>query len=272
MAGIYWTDDKLKAEILAIAVEGYMPSTQDLTRLGRPDIASRITKRGGYAYWATECGLSRRNSDSRTGFLAEEYVSAELRRRGFLVERQTARCRYDMIVNQRFTADVKAGSMWKDVGFIFGIGHKDVDFMLLVPLIANQTYGSVYVVPGTECRQQTVTLTSSHRFNAYKDRFDLLASTDKQLRMPQPKAVKIPYLTQRARDDLRRAIIDVLTVSPRPLDRKEIHAELMIMGRLQFDGKTVDAEGLPLEHMRQVGIIRMLGKKKRVAYELTAPI
>lgn len=268
MAGIYWTDDKLKAEILAVVDDGYMPSSQDLTRLNRSDIASRITKRGGYAHWAVECGLRRKDSDSRTGLLAEDYVSAELRRRGFLVERQTSRCRYDLIVNRRITVDVKAGSMWKDVGYIFGIGHKDVDYLLLVPLLTGQTYGPIHVVPGAECRQQTVTLTASHRFNSYKERFDLLTNTDKPLLPPEAKPVKIPYLTQRDRDDLRRAIISVLTASPRPLDRKEIHAGLMQIGCLQFENKTITADGLPLEHMRQVGLIRMLGKKKRVAYEL----
>jgi hypothetical protein len=173
--GKRWTDEDVERELRHIvATTGMVPTAQRLGAAGRQDLSNQIGRRGGFAHWRNKIGLPENDSESAMGHRWETHVAELLEATGHAAERQTARAPFDILVDDCVRVNVKSahwGAYGRDnycKGHFFGIGKTwaSCDVFALVAVTDDEP-PRVMWVPWHEARQQTITLTKSHRFNGY---------------------------------------------------------------------------------------------------------
>lgn len=75
-ARIHWTDEKIREAILALSVDGVMPTSQELAQMGKGALSSAIQCRGGFIKWANDLGLVRKKP---TKAWSPELIEEEIR-------------------------------------------------------------------------------------------------------------------------------------------------------------------------------------------------
>lgn len=159
---------------------GSFPSANELRAVGRGDLASILAKRGGYSFWAERLGLSRKHSDSDTGWDGEIAVMRLFADRGISCERTPEKkAPYDLLAGGVLRVDVKsakfaeyAGSTGPCRGWFFRIGkHPQADLIVLYKL---DTAG-IHAVPWWDCPTTNVTISvGGGKYSPYADNWELI--------------------------------------------------------------------------------------------------
>lgn len=132
-----WTEETVRAEASAVArLLGHFPTNTYLRDTGRNDLASQITKAGGYVKLAAELGFARQHSDTDTGWQGEREVAEKLKRLGHEVTKPSGvKSPYDLLVDGAVRVDVKAANYAEYGpcrGWFYRIGkHVQADVIIL---------------------------------------------------------------------------------------------------------------------------------------------
>lgn len=175
-----WTNESLETSILEIINgSGVMPSNSYLEHIGRCDVASQISRRGGFVFWAKKLGVKRESSDSDFGWAGEESVSKKLDSLGFETLRPNGvKCPYDILVDGIVRVDVKTAAFaayGPCKGWFYRVGkHAQSDILIL----HQHDTGVDYVLPWWVCPSSNVTISrGGGKYSQFAERFDILKST-----------------------------------------------------------------------------------------------
>lgn len=172
-----WPESAIEEQLRKVCDElGKFPSAQDLKRIGRNDISSQISKKGGFEFWATKLGMKREYSDSDTGWDGEKSLMAILQEKGFSCEAASyVKCPYDLRVNSLIRIDVKSANYAEYgvcKGWFFRIGKDAQADILALYQIDTQ---DVYFIPWNICPKTNITISrSGGKYVEFKNRFDIL--------------------------------------------------------------------------------------------------
>jgi hypothetical protein len=172
-----WTDDRLASELLKIANgSGIMPTNSMLRQIKRTDIASQLTKRGGFIEWANRLGLTRELSDSDIGWDGEKELAKKLSDSGFDVTRMDrVKSPYDLCIENAIRIDVKSAK-YAEYGVCKGWFYRiaknpQADVVALYQIDT----GDCYYLPWQHCPTSNVTISrDGGKYKTYKNREDIL--------------------------------------------------------------------------------------------------
>lgn len=168
-----WDSERIASRLLPLSqAMGRMPSVSELQRQGEGDLANAIARGGGFAYWSRQIGAPLKDSSTKTGQAWELFVLGFLLGKGVEVARQTTKAKFDLLVNGVERVNVKSAhynAYGSSKGHFFGIGktHENCDWFALVRISENPK--PILWVPSQEAKQQTISLTETHRFNSFTD-------------------------------------------------------------------------------------------------------
>ncbi len=118
--GKTWTDASIEEELRRRAGElRRMPSANELRASGANDLACAISRRGGFSGWAEKMGLKQKSSDTHRGQKWERHEADFFRSLGYLVEEQTAKAPFDLLVNG-LRVDVKSSKLTRHGFYQYG--------------------------------------------------------------------------------------------------------------------------------------------------------
>jgi len=173
-----WTNELIAERILKVAGNsGVMPTNTFLTQSNQCDLANAISKNGGFIAWAGQLCLSRKNSDSDTGWGGELAVKALLERRGFAVERSTAvKWPHDLLINGCLRVDMKTANYAEYGacrGWFYRIGKApQADVIALHQQDANE----VYWLPWYLCPQTNVAISrNGGKYAKFRENYQIVA-------------------------------------------------------------------------------------------------
>lgn len=171
-----WTDRILADQLQEICGGiGRFPSAADLRGMGRGDIASQLSRRGGFRAWAKRLGVPHASSDSDFGWEGEAHCADLLRSKGFRVEARTSiKCPYDLIIDGVVRVDVKTArraSYGAGSGWYYRIGkHVQCDVVALY----RHDRSDAFLMPWWECGTTNITVTDCGAHARYHNAFDTL--------------------------------------------------------------------------------------------------
>ena len=153
--GREWQKGDIEKEIKAVMLNlslNRMPSNTECRKAtGSYALTNKISKTGGFAFWADKLGLSMKQSDSKTGWEYERKATLLLQNMGLRVEQMPVRHPYDLLIDDSVKIDVKASHLYNgraykhfsfnlekqyptcDIFILFCIGKFDNHDALIIP-------------------------------------------------------------------------------------------------------------------------------------------
>lgn len=124
-----WSNKSVEDEIrnvMKVLNINRMPSNSEIKAvIGNYSLSNKITRTGGFTYWANNIGLDLKTSDTKLGNEWEIIVKNELQNKGYIVEETTVKCPYDLLINGCVKIDVKVSNFVRDYNYYtFNIGKK----------------------------------------------------------------------------------------------------------------------------------------------------
>ncbi len=163
-----WTDEKLRDELLQIAPAfGSMPTVSHLKEIGRSDVTNQISKRGGWRKWSAAIGFPMKQSDTLTGWEAEDMVQHWLVSLGYTAEKQTTRAHFDFLLNGCIRIDVKGARFAKygaSSGWFYRMGKQ---ITADVVICARMDRNDFYVFPWFRTPSTNLTITSTGKAHEF---------------------------------------------------------------------------------------------------------
>lgn len=173
----YWNDERLHQELIVIcAGTGIFPSVQDLKGLGRNDLATQISQRGGYVAWSSRLGFNRKDSESDKGWAGEKDCLSILRKLGFKADpTNQLRAPYDILVNDCVRIDVKSANYAEYGvcrGWFYRNGkHTSADVLMLFQVDTRD----IYYLPWYLCPTTNITIArDGGKYKAFKNKDSIL--------------------------------------------------------------------------------------------------
>lgn len=178
-----WTIEKIQQRILDHLIDGRMPTHPELNQLGCSDLSSAIIASGGFRHWATRLGLDLKNTETHIGNKWEDWVVAHLTAQGFVCERQSTKCEFDLIVrdgDKSIRVDVKSSHYHKYAttqnrsvcGYTIGInkpnGHM-CDMYIVVCISNTDEPLDVYYIPARFAPLTTITLSNRSKYSVFRN-------------------------------------------------------------------------------------------------------
>ncbi len=119
--GTKWTDEKIENEIYNVINVLNIDRMPTKTEIGivtkNHGLNNKISRSGGYKYWANKLGLDIKDSETRLGQEWEVYTKNIIESRGYYVEKMTTRHPYDLLINNNIKVDVKVSNYYHGKGF-----------------------------------------------------------------------------------------------------------------------------------------------------------
>lgn len=111
------TDEEVKERILSVVSTlklDRFPTRDEMNSTeGNGSLSGLISKRGGFIKFANELGLELKDSETLTGYKGEGILSEIISSKGYKIERQTANCLYDFLVEDYIRVDCKYSHLYK---------------------------------------------------------------------------------------------------------------------------------------------------------------
>lgn len=159
-----------------------MPSRQEIVNVKHNNIlTSAIAKNGGFKKWAEMLSLEMKNSESKTGWIAEDWAKDYLESLGYKVEKMSTKHPYDLLIDNFIKVDVKCSKpiMVKKNktysrlhSFWINKRHSTCDLYLLYALDEENKIERVFVIPGHELMVKTLCIGKETKYEKYIDRWD----------------------------------------------------------------------------------------------------
>lgn len=162
------TEETIDDAVLALVVDGVMPTAPRLVREGHQSLANAVSRYGGFRSRARRLGLRLAGSETHRAHDWEEREHATALRLGLTSERQTSRAPFDILI-QGVRVDVKSGaySEYKNThsggdckGYVFAglkMGRDAEAFDLLC--VDGDSLRARFLVPAESARVSTITIT-----------------------------------------------------------------------------------------------------------------
>jgi hypothetical protein len=155
--GIKWTEEKIiegiKNAMDKLGIGTFPTSSQLKNFYGHCGLCNKISKTGGFYFWANKLGLKLKDSDTNVGLQWELICSSFLNGKGYKVEKMSTRHPYDLMVNQNIKIDVKTAYLYttkKGYSFYtFNLEKKypSCDIYVCYCLNDDKTIKKTYVIP-----------------------------------------------------------------------------------------------------------------------------
>jgi hypothetical protein len=172
-----WDDESIAAALRPL-IQKYqrMPSAAEMRVAGKNALACAITRRGGFEKWRRYMRASIKPSETTTGLRIQRVAARLLRAQGFRIDEQTTKAPFDLLVDGRVRVDVKSGSQYQNIGYIFALNKRTptCDVYMLATLNSKQRPLTWYFVPSDKAKIVTLTITPNGKYAAYRGQIDLL--------------------------------------------------------------------------------------------------
>lgn len=184
MSKKFWTEkmvvEEIQSAIKALNINR-MPSKSELEMLyGDCALTNRITKTGGFYFWAKKLGLAVKNFETQCGYEVENMIAKILESMGHECKLTSVRHPYDILVDGCVKIDVKSARKTKVRGsdvYSFGLGKKQqtCDAYIAVCL-GEDDIEKIYVIPAhiMTGKQQLCLGAGQSKYDIYIDRWDVV--------------------------------------------------------------------------------------------------
>lgn len=179
---VCWDEQKVESGILDtmkhLKIDRMPTRSEILNTVNGNPLHCRITKSGGYEYWAKKLGLNVKESESKTGWDAEEIAKISIETSfGYKVEKMSKRHPYDLLVNDFIKVDVKCAKPYILKGsrvHTFGISKKNstCDLYIIYALDENGKIERTFIIPGHKLNVVTMCIGSKTKYDKYFERWD----------------------------------------------------------------------------------------------------
>ncbi|WP_392446148.1 hypothetical protein [Clostridioides difficile] len=181
--GIKWDDESIEKSILKVARSlqvHRMPSNEEIKSvMGNYSLSNKISRSGGFKYWASKLNLDMKNSETKLGTKWEFHIKSRLEEFEYKVEKMSTRHPYDLLVNGNIKIDIKVsnyylGSSCKYHTFNLEKKYHNCDIFICVGLNETDIPVKILVIPSKYLmgiRQLSVGIKSKYdKFN-YKYKY-----------------------------------------------------------------------------------------------------
>ena len=181
-----WTNELVEKEIKgvmkALNIER-MPSNSEVKSVVGNGLACKISKSGGYKYWANKLNLRMKKSETNLGKEYETKVAEMLKSKGYEVERMSMKHPYDLLVNQNIKIDVKVSNLYKgEKGefHTFNLEKYNHNCDLFVCIcVTDGEVVKILVIPSKFLMKVSqLSLGMNSIYDVFKDRFDYIEKYD----------------------------------------------------------------------------------------------
>jgi len=176
------SDSEIRKDILYVMKElnlGRMPSRKEIVSIKHNSIlANSIAKSGGYKHWADKLLLDLKDSETKTGWDAEEIAKVSMETSlGYKVEKMSTKHPYDLLVNNFIKVDVKCSKPFKHEGkrahaFWINKTHSTCDIYLIYALDEEGKIERTFIIPGYELRVKTLFIGRKTKYDKFLERWD----------------------------------------------------------------------------------------------------
>lgn len=144
-------------------------------------ILNLIRRNGGYKRWSNLLNLDLKECETKLGTDFEFHTKEFLSSQGFEVEKMPIKFPYDLLINKVTKVDIKTANLFHDRNrntsmYKFTINKKyhTCDFYILIALKDNNEILKRLVIPSHLLNSQNISIGLKSKYDAYRDRFDLL--------------------------------------------------------------------------------------------------
>lgn len=198
-----WTDELIESELRKVSSSlAHFPSASQLRQINRNDLASIITKRGGFHLWASKLGMNRAHSDSDTGWDGEKMFVEQCHQVGIPGSRVDGiKSPFDILLDGCLRVDVKS-ARYAEYGACRGWFYRiakipQADLILLLQLDTGAFYG----LPWFLCTTTNITVSRDGGMYAdFANNWSLIREMiDRRKDEQDILAQKFPILNERRR-------------------------------------------------------------------------
>lgn len=179
-----YTDEQVKEQILKVISElklDRFPTRDEMNKFsGNSSLSGVVSKRGGFVKWSKIMNLPMKESETLTGYYGEDLLKEIIQEKGYKIERQTANCLYDFIVNDYIRVDCKYSHLYKGKNgnfYAFNLEEKMHDCDLFIFICEDDSKNKrVVIVPQSLLQNQgQVSMGEiNSKWYKYTDRYDLI--------------------------------------------------------------------------------------------------
>lgn len=186
--GKRYTDKMIENEIIevmrALNIKR-MPSGNEIVAVTQShSLPNKISRSGGYKYWAKRLGLDMKNSETNLGQKYEFIIKDILESKGYKVDKMTTGHPYDLLVNNNIKIDVKVSNYYHGDTYkyhTFGLGKKyhNCDIFICVGINEEENIEKILIIPSKflmNIKQLSVGIKSEYdKYNEaweYLDKYD----------------------------------------------------------------------------------------------------
>lgn len=186
--GTQWNDDKVRQEILrvkeALCIDR-MPSRSEIELVtGDSRLTNKISRSGGFRYWARKLGLKIKMSESSLGNAYEKIIADKIKKQGYKVEKMPHKHPYDLLVNDCIKIDVKVAKPYKgtnnSVFHTFNLEKKNptCDIYIAVALTDEGNIDRIFVIPSKYLPITQLSIGKRSIYNQFIERWDYIKKYD----------------------------------------------------------------------------------------------
>jgi hypothetical protein len=182
--GTKWTNELIEEAIEGVMIglgTTTMPTKSECDHVtGNSALSSKISRDGGFSYWADKLGLEIKDSETQTGFKAEIEAKELIEKETGLVSKITkSRCPYDILVNGNVKIEVKiSNGCGGSNGFFYSAnlydGIQKADILIFI-CKNEEKEGKILVIPSHHLQGITqLSIGIESYYDKYKERYDYI--------------------------------------------------------------------------------------------------
>lgn len=186
--GTQWTNERIKQEIIrvkeALCIDR-MPSRSEIELItGNSRLTNKISRSGGFKYWAKKLGLQTKRCETSFGKKYEKIIADKLKDRGYKVEHMSTKHPYDLLVNDYIKIDVKAAKPYRSknnyIFHTFNLEKKNptCDIYIAVALSDEGNIERVFIIPSKYLKITQLSVGKCSIYNQFVDRWDYIKKYD----------------------------------------------------------------------------------------------
>lgn len=185
MSRTCWTEKMVEQEIKEVMRAmniDRMPSRSEIELIrGDTSLTNKITKTGGFYFWANKLGLEIKNSETKFGYEIEKKISEKLAGDGYSCILTSIRHPYDILVDGCVKIDVKSAKKTRvkeGLVYSFNLEKKEqtCDVYVAVCLGDEESIEKIYVIPAhiMTGKKQLCLGVKNSIYDSYIDRWDII--------------------------------------------------------------------------------------------------
>ena len=188
--GQKWSEEKIiegiKNAMDKLGIDTFPSNSQLKNFYGNYGLCNKISKTGGFNYWANKLGLKLKNSETSVGLHWELLCLSYLKGIGYNVEKMSTRHPYDLMVNKNIKIDVKTAYLYTTKNgasfYTFNLEKKypTCDIYICYCLNSDETINKTYIIPSALIGNITQLSVGKHQsiYNKFLDKWEHIKTYD----------------------------------------------------------------------------------------------